>query len=371
MPILTPEQLRKVGITIFEKLGALEEEAEWVTECLVEANLTGTDSHGFRSIIEYMDFIQKGYYRPGAVEVIERETPSTAVMNGNYGFGYVIAKHAMELALKKAKKTTIAAVGAYNSNHAGRLGMYPLLASRQDMIGIAMCNTGAGVPPYGGLTGCLGTNPISVAVPTWDKDRPFLLDMATSVHSGGFHGLRRSRGVILHEGWKVDTEGRPTTDPNVKGMMLPIGGPVGYKGYGLACVVEWLTGCLVGLGPSVTNQEYRGKDMNDILMMAINIESFIPIDEWKERMKALYYAVKDSDRMPEVVGDRRLVSEILLPGEPEWNTRDVRLREGIYIEPQTWNEIVEKAKEIGVDIRGLITWIEHPQRTPSTRQIQM
>lgn len=363
MVIFTPDALKKVAKTCFTSLGALEEEAEWVADCLVEANLVGADSHGTRLIPHYMDLLKKGAIKPGAKIEVVKDTPAATRLDGNYGWGYVIAKHAMELAVKKAKKTSIAMVGAYHCNHMGRQGRYPLIASDQNMIGIAIANTGAFIPPYMGRSGCLGSNPISCAVPTWDPKRPFLLDMATSVHAGGFHSIRASRGVTLHEGWKIDVSGKPTIEPGTPGRTLPVGGPVAYKGYGLACMVEWLTGMLFGQGASVTVQELYNNDMNDITMIAINIENFVSIEEWKKRTKGMYYGIKDSDRLPEVSHNRMLVSEILLPGEPEWNTKDVRLREGIYIEPKTWDKISQAAKEAGVDVKKLIKWYQYPLKT--------
>ena len=169
MPVFTPEYLRDISSRIFQSFGASKSEGDLVAELLVDANLAGHDSHGVIRIHQYVGFIKEKEVVPGAPIQIEKETPSTAVINGNWGFGQVIATRAMEIAIDKAKEHAISTVTIYNSNHIGRLGSYSLLAARMDKIGLLMANGHGGAistAPFGGTERRLGTNPITVGIPS-------------------------------------------------------------------------------------------------------------------------------------------------------------------------------------------------------------
>ncbi|MEM2718787.1 MAG: Ldh family oxidoreductase, partial [Candidatus Bathyarchaeia archaeon] len=148
MPIFYANQLIDVGTKIFSAAGAPLEEARIVSELLVKSNLVGHDSHGIIRVIQYVNEIENGSIRPGARIEIVRETPSIAVLNGNWGFGQVVAKKAMEIAVEKARKNTVSIVCAFNCNHIGRLADYAIMASENDMIGIVMVNSTKFVAPH-------------------------------------------------------------------------------------------------------------------------------------------------------------------------------------------------------------------------------
>jgi len=347
MPTVNANRLRTLGADIFRAAGAPKDEAELVANLLVEANLTGHDSHGVIRISNYVKGIKMGAVRPGAKITLIRETPSTALIDGGWGFGQVVAIKAMEIAIEKAEKCNISAVGVKHCQHVGRLNTYSEMALKHDMIGITSVNSNSYVAPYGGKSKQLGTNPLCFAVPA-DKEAPFVLDMATAVWAHGKIMVRAARGEKLPEGVLLDLDGNPTTDPTwyeKGGAILPFGGLVGYKGYGLSLLVELLTGALNEAGCS-TSDEYRSRPFyggNGVYMMVIKIGSLTNIDDFKKSAGNLFRAVKGSALA-------KGSQEILIPGEIERRRREKNLREGVYIEESTWNQLQIVAKELGVQL---------------------
>ena len=219
----------------------------------IKANLVGHDSHGVIHIPEYCERIDKGHIVPGAPFDVVSETDSTAVIDGNWGFGFVVTEKATKMAIEKAKSTGVATLTVRRQSHIGRLGDYATMALNSDMIGLITADSGAGpkaVAPFGGKARRLGTNPICIGVPS-DLDGPVVLDMATSAVAAGKISLARNRGEQVPLGWIVDKDGNPTTDPNdyyAGGAILPVGADQGHKGYGLSFMVEMFSGLFTGLG---------------------------------------------------------------------------------------------------------------------------
>ncbi len=346
MPTFTASQLRKLGTRLFEALGAPSKEAKRVADSLVKANLAGHDSHGVMRIPQYVEAIKRGQIKPGAKIEVVRETPSTALLDGNWGFGQVIAEKGMKMAMEKAKVHSISAVGLFHCNHIGRLGEYALMAAEQDMIGIVVCNApppGGNTAPYGGKARRLSTDPISAAVPA-GKWKPFLLDFATSMVAEGKLRIKYYGGKKVPSGWIMDKEGRPTTDPKAfydGGAILPFGG---HKGYALSLLIDILGGALTG-GGCVSSREFVGG--NGTLMMVINISSFTPLQEFKERVDALFEAIKDT---PTAMGFK----EVLVPGEPEFRTEEKRLKEGVFVEEKTWQNLTKIAEELELNLKEIM-----------------
>lgn len=346
MPIFTSAELKKVSEDIFLAAGASKDEAGIVSEHLIEANLVGHDSHGVIRIPQYMKLIEDGLLNPGAPLEIENETPATAVVNGNWGFGQVIAQKAMSLAIEKAGKCPIASVGAHNCNHIGRLASYVMMAAEQDMVGMLFvngCGAAQSVAPWGGTGRRLATNPMAFAFPT-GAGESVVLDITSSVVAEGKVRVKRNRGEQTPEGWLIDSEGNPTTNPmdfygTPPGALLPMGGIVGHKGYGLSLVNDILAGALGGAGCSRPNPGRMG---NGAFMVVIDIEKFTPIAEFSERVDALVNHVKTSPTAPGF-------SEILVPGELEAREKKKRLREGIFVGDETWNQISAITEKLGVD----------------------
>lgn len=341
MPKFTAEQLIDLGTRIFSAAGAPAEEAKLVSEFLVRANLAGHDSHGVIRIIEYVNNIERGVIRPGAKIEVFRETPSSAILNGNWGFGQVIAKRAMEIAVEKARERSVGVVCAFNCNHIGRLADYTVIALRNDMIGIAMVNSTRFVAPFGGRDRMLSTGPISFAFPS-NLEFPLVVDIATSVVAEGKVRVMLHKGEKIPFGWIIDKDGNPSNDPKDLydgGALLPLGGDeAGHKGFGLGLAIEILTGILSGAGCAYEENK-RG---NGIFFEAINIGEFMPIDEFKRKVTGLIKAIKSSRPRPGF-------KEIIIPGEPEYLTEKVRLKEGIYVPERTWEEIKSIARKLGVN----------------------
>ncbi|MCK4583346.1 Ldh family oxidoreductase, partial [Candidatus Bathyarchaeota archaeon] len=292
MPTLNADQLRAFGSQIFSALDVPIEDAELVSDLLVEANLTGFDSHGVIRIPIYARGIKMGAVKPGAEIRIIRETRSTAVIDGGWNLGQVVAKYAMNVCIEKARKGVVGLVTAKNSQHAGRLNTYAEMAMAQDMIGIASVNSASYVAPYGGKSKQLGTNPLCFAIPA-GKEPPMVLDMATSVWARGKIMVYLARGEELPEGVFMDPNGDPTTDPGwytKGGVLRNLGGEIaGYKGFGLSLLVEILTGALTEGGVS-NSEEYRSRPFyggNGIFMMAIDVGQITELDAFKKRVDDL------------------------------------------------------------------------------------
>jgi uncharacterized oxidoreductase len=345
LPVFSAAQLTRFGYEIFKAFDAPDAEARSVSELLVEANLTGYDSHGVIRIPRYVRGLRSGRIKPGAAMQVLDDRPSTAVVDGNWGFGQIVAQKAMHLAIQKALKAGISVVGIRRCNHVGRLNTYSEMAAVRDMIGIAGCNSSPHVAPYGGRDRLLGTNPICIAIPA--DDAPFVLDMATSVHAHGQVMVRKARGDLCPDGWLLDPEGLPTRDPGVLdagGTIRPLGGEVGYKGYGLSLVVDVLSGILTGAGTS-SSEAYRSRAVyggNGVFMIVLNIENFVSIAEFKRRFDGLLRRVKESRVAPGF-------QQILIPGEPEIAVRERRLKEGIFVEEATWSELQSIAKQLRIE----------------------
>ena len=199
MPRISADQLKSISTDIFKAIGIPETKAETVANLIVEANLAGHDSHGLLRLPQYVRAVQANTIDPYAEIEIVSQTPSTALIDGHWGFGQVIATQAMEIAIEKAKTHPITAVNVYNSNHIGRLADYVLTAAHAGMVGLLFLNghgADQGVAPWGGIARRLGTNPLAGAIPTRQAD-PILIDLTTSTVAGGKIRAYRNRGDSL------------------------------------------------------------------------------------------------------------------------------------------------------------------------------
>ncbi len=347
MPTFRAEQLKTLTASIFHSLGAPLDDANLVSELLVEANLSGFDSHGVIRLPIYARGIKQGAVQPGAEITLVKETASTAILDGGWNFGQVVCQRAMNMCIEKAKRNVIGLVLARRCHHVGRLNVYAEMAMNQNMIGIVSVNSTSSVAPYGGKTRQLGTNPLCFAIPA-GKEPPMILDMATSVWARGKVMVYLARGKELPEGVLFDEHGESTTDPTwyIRGGMLqPLGGLVGYKGFGLALLVEVLAGALTEAGCS-NSDEYRSRPFyggNGVFCMAININELTDLTQFKSRVDSLFNSIKASPAASSF-------TEILLPGDPERRIREQRLIDGIYVEDKTWNEITTLAQELDIAI---------------------
>jgi LDH2 family malate/lactate/ureidoglycolate dehydrogenase len=344
MPTVAHDRLQTIAEELLIGAGASPTEAEIVARHCIGANLAGHDSHGIIAIPTYIDRIKKGHIVPGAPYEVEKESPTHMVVNGNWGFGYVVTDRTIRTLIKKAKGSNVAAATVYRQSHIGRLANYPLIAAQNDMIGLITADSGRSpkaVAPFGGREARLGTNPISMAVPS-DLDAPLFLDMATSAAAAGKVAVAVARGDQVPDGWVIGADGKPTNDPTQLkkgGALLPLGGPDGgYKGTGLAVMVEILCGLLTGLGYGV---EPTGRHNDGCFIAVFNVSAFRPLAEFKAEVAEFARYLKAT---PPAAGSQG----VLYPGEIEHAKEQARRRDGIDIEDATWKALAGLAEEFGL-----------------------
>lgn len=344
MPILHHEPLETLARGIFQAIQVPPPGAAWMAELLVRANLRGHDSHGVIRIPQYIASWKKGDANPTAEPVVVQEGPATALVDGKLGFGQIVARRGMEVAMQKATAVGVSTVGVFNSNHIGRLADYTEMALERDMLAILAVNAGGAgqrMAPWGGRAPRLSTNPIAFACPT-GGGVPISFDIATTMAAEGKVRVKRNRKETLPLGWVLDADGNPTTDPNAiygnpPGTILPVGG---HKGYALALMIEVLAGIVARGGYS---RENPGPVMNGIFMVVVDIGRFVAPGTFRDEVDDLIRYLKSSPTVPGV-------DQILAPGEPEAITETKRRQAGIFVEDQTWGQIEEVARELKVAI---------------------
>ena len=315
-----------------------------MAKLLIRANLRGHDSHGVIRVPQYVASWKKGEADPKAEPVVVQDGPATALVDGKRGFGQIVARRGMEVAMAKAAAIGVAAVGVYNSNHIGRLADYTEMALERDMLALLAVNAGGAgqrMAPWGGRAPRLSTNPFAFACPTGSAV-PISFDVATTVAAEGKVRLKRNRKEQAPPGWLIDADGKPTTDPNTlygtpEGSILPVGG---HKGYSLALMVEVLGGIMARAGHS---RENPGPVMNGIFMVVVDIARFVSPQNFRSEADDLIRYLKTSPLVPGV-------SEIMYPGEPEARSEAERLQKGIFVEEETWGQIVQAARDLGVTV---------------------
>lgn len=250
----------------------------------------------------------------------------------------------MNLAITKATEFDVGAVTVKRQGHIGRLGAYAAMATERGMIAIMTADSGLGpkaAAPFGGRERRLGTNPISIAVPT-DLDGSVCIDMATTSVTSGKLNVARTREQKIPYGWILDSEGQPSDDPNdyySGGSLLPLGGDQGHKGYGLSFMVEVLSGILTGLGFGVDRE---GRHNDGCFIAVFDVNRFRPQDVFRSDMSAFVDYLKATQPAAGFTA-------VLYPGEPEWRQSEAHKELGIEIEDTTWQILAQIAHDAGVD----------------------
>jgi LDH2 family malate/lactate/ureidoglycolate dehydrogenase len=336
MHIIQVEQLQALLERALAAAGTPADIAHEVAASLADSNLKGVDSHGAVRMPSYLSYIAEGYIKPAARPEIVRETPTTALVRGNYGFGIHALSFATDVAIRKAKESNVACVGLTEASHTGRIGWFAERAAAQNVIAMI---TGGGasrkgrhhaVAPYGGTQHILSTNPITFGMPGGELGT-VLADFATSITAEGKLRLYRAKHEPVPEGWLIDKDGNPTTDAEdfyAGGAILPAGA---HKGYALAVIAELLGGAL--LGPP---HEFNW------IVVAINIEAFRPVDDYNRASAEILHDIKN-------VTPAAGFSEVLFPGEPELRAAQRRKAEGIPIADEVWQQVLDAMREVGVD----------------------
>ena len=342
MPILPAAELERLAREIFVAWGTPPDDASWVATLLVRANLRGHDSHGIIRVPSYVKALEAGHVNPRPKITVEADTAILARLDGDSGFGQVVARRGIALAIEKAKAQGLGVATLRRTNHVGRLADYAELAAEQGLVGMLWANVpmGLNVAPWGGAARRLGTNPHAVAVPGPDGGVAMSFDIATSVVAEGKLRVKYARGEPAAPGIMLNGRGEPSTDPrefyaDPVGSLLTAGE---HKGFGLSLVVEVLGGILSGTGPA---RNEKGPGVNGTFMLCIDVARFVPTEEFHAHMTSLLDWVRSA---PLAAGAK----EILIPGEPEARTMRERLANGVPVEDETWKQIAACAQAKGV-----------------------
>ncbi len=347
--LLTAQTAREFAAALFEKTGVPQPDAAIAARCLVRADLRGVDTHGIVRIPGYLKRIEAGLVDPAPEFVFEPVGPSVARLDGRDGLGFVIATRAVDHALGLAAEHGIGLVGVRNSTHFGMGATYLLQAIEAGYGAMVFTNASPAMPPWGGRGELFGTSPFAVGMPA-PGSVPFVLDMSPTVVARGKIRKAEREGRAIPDGWAVDAEGNPTTDPGeaLKGGLLPIGGA---KGAGLSMMMDILCGVLTGARfAGDVGDQYKVFDRPQGVghfIFVFRPDLFLTAQEAAARMAHLVKTVKST---PKAAG----VDEIFMPGEIEGRCEVARLSEGIPYRRVDLAPLVEIAKAGGTPLpRGL------------------
>ncbi len=342
MQSLSAASLIEFGQRVFTTLGTPDDLAATVAASLVGANLSGHDSHGVIQLPVYAGLVRDGQVQPAARARVAPAAGmlATLAVDGAFGWGPPAGFLTTAAIAERATQFGVSAAVIRNCHHIGRVGQYVEHLAGQNLIGIAMCNAGSAVVPFGGKQRMLGTNPIAIAVPRPNSSPPVLFDGSTAVVAGNKVRVLLDKGLPTPPGWIVDINGQATTQPEDffnGGGLLPLGG---HKGYGLGVMVDLLGGLL---SDATADFFAAHGSMNGVMMIALRPDAFVPLDIYLERVERACAALKASPSIDPA-------SEVLLPGEPEQRTRRERVQTGIPLPDATLESLRVLAGELGVQL---------------------
>ena len=342
--IFQAELLIDLTRRIFQAVGSNDAEAEVVAQRLVNANLSGHDSHGVIRIPTYINWIREDKTLLNQTIDIETDNGSMVVVDGKFGLGQSIGQQAMQLGIERAGEHGVAVIALKDSAHLGRIGDWPEMCAEAGMVSVHFVNTsGMGnlVAPYGAIERRLSANPFAAGVPT-QSEFPLILDMSACTIAEGKIRVALHAGKQVPEGCIIDSEGKPTTDPKTfygppAGSILPI---AGHKGYALSMIIEMMAGALTG--GSCTNPERANRLSNGMLSIIMD----------RSKLQTEDYFYNEVERYCNYVRSAKLMDEnnkILMPGEIEHNTRATRRVEGIELSQTTIEMIQGTCNTLGVE----------------------
>jgi L-2-hydroxycarboxylate dehydrogenase (NAD+) len=343
---VAPDRLVEFVAAVFVGAGVSAAEARVTADRLIEADLRGRTGHGIIRVPSYVKRIQAGAINLSPNITLRYETPTSALVDGDNGLGQVVMTRATELAIDKAKVSGLAMVGTVHSNHAGAAGVYTAMALGHDLVAMYFAVANAnGLAPWGGRERLLGTNPIAVSFPA-GEEIPFQLDIATTVASHGSIGVKQLAGEPMPEGWVIDSDGNPITDPRLvdDGFLVPIGG---YKGSGLNIMIGVLAGVMTGaaFGRSVVNfrRDATTPTNTGQSIIVIRPDLFMPMDEYKREMDRQLRELRNSESM---TGE-----PVRLPGERATELEIEQRRSGIPVPASLIADLDSLAESLGTDVR--------------------
>ena len=342
------ENLRQAIATVFRAGRADPATALAVADMLVEANLSGHDSHGIQMVSYYVDCLNNGTLDPAGRA--ERVLDGGAVLrfDGHMGFGAVVGAATMTAGIERARAHGIALVATANSHHLGRIGHWAEMCLREGFVSLHFVNVHGHQPlvaPWGGMRARMGTNPFCAGVPATANHPPFVLDFATSKIAFGKVHVANDKGVPLPAGAMIDAAGKPTLDPatmipdQAGGSLLTMGE---HKGFGLSILCELLGGALTGGGANRPERITQDTTVNGMLSILIDPAALGDLASLRGEIDALYEWVVSAPPVPGT-------DSVILAGEPERRARAERLEKGIPLADQAWANFVAAGGRLGVE----------------------
>ncbi|MCA9910839.1 MAG: Ldh family oxidoreductase [Anaerolineae bacterium] len=344
---VSPQDLEAFVAAAMWRAGIRDEDARIAAQILVTTDTWGVHTHGTRQLRPLLrNFPAERLYANATMEVV-REGGAWALIDGHHGLPFVTAVRAMDIAIAKAKLVGWGYVSVMNTSHFGAAGYYATRAALAGMIGMAMCNTDPQMAIPGARAKVLGTNPIAYAIP--HKDKPIFFDIATSAVAANKVIRAKNLGQTIPEGWLIDAEGNPTTDPSgfpETGALMPM---ALHKGYGFALLVETLAGVMTGAAMARQQPSWvvgvpgspPGFANQGQVFIAIDAGMMLSSSQFEERIDWLANDIHDA---PKAAGSER----IYLPGEMEWERRERALREGIELPPDVVESLIGLAEDVGI-----------------------
>lgn len=329
------DEMVALASQILRTLGTFPNDAMSVADSLVQAQEAGHASHGIIRLIEYSSFVERGWVIPKGQPQIISDRGAVALIDGQWGWGQIACKNAVDVATEKALKLGSATIAIRSCNHIGRLGEYVETLSRRNLVSMMWCNADPAVAPFGGKTRVFGTNPFAAGIPTSNED--VIIDFATAGSAEGKLRVARANGQKVSEGLIITKDGNPTNDPEdfySGGALLPFGG---HKGYCMSLLIEILGGALSGNHPSMNSSYSRG---NGAVLTVINPEFFVGLDNFSKDVDEAAGLIKSSPAADPNV-------PILLPGEVE-NAQREKNKPTIEISSAIWESI----KDLAVKVAG-------------------
>ena len=358
--LIDPARLRQAVAAIVRGTGSDAPEADAVATNLVEANLTGHDSHGVGMVPRYVEAFLEGGLTPNARVRVLQDAGAMIRLDGGQGYGQVIGRQAMELGLERVRSTGCCVVALGQSHHLGRIGAWAEQAAAAGMVSLHFVNVVARpiVAPHGGADARFGTNPFTAAVPLRGRP-PLVLDFATSMIAQGKTRVAFNKGEPVPPDCLIDDHGRPTQDPRWSvieppGAILPFGL---HKGYGLAVLCELLGGALAAGQTGHREIGDRRRVLNGMLTVLIDPDSLGGRDAFEAEAEAFVRWVTASPA-------REGFGPVRLAGDPERETRARRETEGVPVDAETWRQILAAGESVGVAARGLQELAEAGQGQP-------
>src|SRR6185369_15053672 len=344
------QDLHAFCVEALTQSGVGETDARTTANVLVTTDTWGTFTHGTKALRAYIRRLRGGGLKNSGAPKVVADGPAWALVDGDSSLGMVSSVFAMNTAMAKAATAGIALVGLRNNCHYGAAGYYAAMAIEKNMIGFSRANDIPTVNAPGARGPVMGSNPFGFAAPA-GQERPILLDMATSTVAGGKVFAAAALGKAIPSEWLLDANARPTVDPALfshAASLTPLGG---YKGYGLAFLIEVFSAILTGASIrwqvlSWTFSDPSKPTGHGAAFIAINIAPFMPVEHFKERMDQTIREIRASEKASGA--DR-----IYLPGEMEWERREKSLAEGIDLPADVVTSLRELARDLDLDLNRL------------------